>query len=253
MPHANVQGAELYYEAHGHGEPLVLLHNGLGSTKSFTKQVPEFSESFMVVTYDRHGYGRSAHMTALKEGWLEESVDELSCFLDEIKVDRAHLCGICVGGAIALLFAVKNPSRVDHITVAGTCCFGEAETSPKALKLYPHPDDLPPDWLRELTEHHGETYGKDLYRVFYQAIREENGYPFKEYDLRPMLPQVKSPVLVIYGDNDRLFDLEQAFTMHRHLRKARLCIIPSCGHLPNEEKPEEFNRETMGFFRSFPD
>jgi pimeloyl-ACP methyl ester carboxylesterase len=64
---------------------------------------------------------------------------------------------------------------------------------------------------------------------------------------------VKSPVLVIYGDKDNLFDLEQAFTMHRHLRKARLRIISSCGHLPNEEKPEEFNQEAMGFLRSFPD
>jgi pimeloyl-ACP methyl ester carboxylesterase len=249
MPYVNVHGTDLYYEVHGRGEPLILLHNGLGSTKSFTKQVPEFSESFMVVTYDRRGYGRSTHMTALKEGWLEESVDELSCFLDKIKVDRAHLCGICVGGAIALLFAVKNPSRVDRITVAGTCCFGEAETSQKALKIYPHPDDLPHDWLHELAEHHGETYGKDLYRVFYQAIREENGYPFKEYDLRPIPPKVKSPVLVIYGNKDNLFDREQAFTMHRSLRKTRLRIIPSCGHLPNEEKPEDFNRETLGFLR----
>ena len=156
MPYVNVHGTDLYYEAHGRGEPLILLHNGLGSTKSFTKQVPEFSKSFRVVAYDRRGYGRSAHATSLKKGWLEESVDELSCFLDEIKVDRAHLCGICVGGAIALLFAVKNPSRVDRITVAGTCCFGEAENSPRALKLYPDPDQLPPDWLRELAEHHGE-------------------------------------------------------------------------------------------------
>jgi pimeloyl-ACP methyl ester carboxylesterase len=192
-------------------------------------------------------------MTSLKKGWLEDSVDELSSFLYEIKVDRAHLCGICVGGAIALLFAEKNPSRVDQIALAGTCCFGEAETSSRALKLYPHPDDLPPDWLNELVQHHGETYGKDLYRVFYQAIREENGYPFKEYDLRPMLPKVKSPVLVTYGDKDNLFDLEQAFAMYKHLRKAHLHIIPSCGHLPNEEKPEDFNRETLGFFRRHPD
>ena len=249
MPHVNVQGAGLYYEVHGRGEPLVLLHNGLGSTKSFTKQVAEFSRSFRVVTYDRYGYGRSAHITALKNGWLEDSVDELSCFLDEIKVDRAHLCGICVGGAIALLFAVKNPSRVNDVTVAGTCCFGETETSQKALKLYPTPNELPSDWLRELAEHHGETYGKDLYRVFYLAIREENGYPFKEYDLRPILPQVKSPVLIIYGDRDNLFDLKQAYAMHKHLREARLRIIPNCGHLSNEEKPREFNRETLGFFR----
>jgi pimeloyl-ACP methyl ester carboxylesterase len=249
MPHVRVQGDELYYEIRGHGESLILLHNGLGSTKSFAKQVPEFSKSFRVVTYDRCGYGHSAHITALKEGWLEESVDELSCFLDQIKVYRAHLCGICVGGAIALLFAAKNPSRVDRIVVAGTCCFGESENSSRALKLYPHPDELPSDWLRELAIHHGETYSKDLYQIFYQAIREENGYPFKEYDLRPMLPQVKSRVLVIYGDKDNLFELEQASAMRRHLPKARLRIFPTCGHLSNEEKPEDFNRETLSFLR----
>lgn len=252
MPHVNVEGADLYYEAEGRGEPLVFLHNGLGSTKSFVKQASEFSKSFRVVTYDRHGYGRSGHVTALKKGWLEESVEELSRFLDGIKLDRAHLCGTCVGGAIALLFAARNPSRVDHITVSGTCCFGEAETSSRVLRLYPHPDELPPEWSRELADHHGETYGKELYRIFYQAIREENGYPFKEYDLRPILPHVKSPVLVIFGDRDNLFDLEQALTMYRRLQKACLCVIPKCGHLPNEERPEEFNRETLGFFREHP-
>lgn len=249
MPHVNLHGTDLHYEAHGDGEPLVLLHNGLGCTKSFAKQVRKFSKHFRAITYDRYGYGRSTHMTALKEGWLEESVEELSRFLDEIEVDRAHLCGICVGGAIALLFAAQNPSRVDHIAVAGTCCFGEEKTASRALKLYPHPENLPCNWSRELAEHHGETYARNLYRIFYQAIREENGYPFKGYDLRPILPSVRSPVLVIYGDRDGLFDLEQALAMYRHLPKARLCIIPNCGHLPNEERHENFNREVLGFLR----
>jgi len=249
MPHVDVQGADLYYEAKGRGEPLVLLHNGLGCTKSFTKQVSEFSKDFRVVAYDRSGYGRSTHLTALREGWLEENIEELSRFLDEIKLDRVHLCGACVGGAIALLFAARNPSRVDKVAVSGTCCFGEAEIASRALKLYPHPNDLPPDWLHELMEYHGETHAKDLYRIFYQAIREENGYPFKGYDLRPMLSQVKSPVLIIYGDRDNLFDLEQASTMYKHLQNVQLCVIPNCGHLPNEEKAEDFNRVTLRFLR----
>ena len=252
MPNVKLHRNDLYYEVHGDGEPLVLLHNGLGCTKSFTKQMHEFSKDFRVIAYDRWGYGRSTHMTSLKEGWLEQNVSELSSFLDEIGVDRAHLCGICVGGAIALLFAAQNPSRVDHIVVAGTCCFGEEKTSSKALKLYPRPEDLPDDWSMELAEHHGKEYARNLYRIFYQAIGEENGYPFKGYDLRPTLPSVGSPVLVIYGDRDNLFDLEQALAMYRHLPKARLCIIPNCGHLPNEERCEDFNREALGFFRTGP-
>lgn len=244
-----MRGIDLYYEVRGRGEPLVLLHNGLGCTKSFTAQVAEFSKHFRVITYDRHGYGRSDHIAALRKNWLDESVEELSRFLDRLKVERAHLCGICVGGAIALLFAAQNPARVGHIAVAGTCCYGEEKMASKALKLYPSPENLPIEWLRELAEYHGRTYGRDLYGIFYQAIREENGYPFKRYDLRPTLPRVKSPVIVVYGDRDHLFDLEQALTMYRRLDKSDLCIIPNCGHLPNEERPQDFNREVVSFIR----
>ncbi len=249
MPHMDIRGSNLYYETQGRGEPLILLHNGLGCTKSFTKQLPELSKYFKVIAYDRQGYGRSTHMTSLKIGWLEQSVDELSHFLDRMHLDRANLCGICVGGAIALLFAARNPSRVDRVVAAGTCCFGDEEISNRALKLYPHPTHLSPDWLHELTSHHGESYGKKLYEIFYQAILEENGYPFKGYDLRPTLPQVRSPVLVIHGERDNIFELEQALTMHRCLGEADLRIIPDCGHLPNEEKPERFNQEALNFLQ----
>jgi 3-oxoadipate enol-lactonase len=249
MPHVNVRGTDLYYESQGSGKPLVLLRNGLGCTKSFTEQMPDFSKHHRVVAYDRHGYGRSSHLTALKRGWLEESVGELMRLLDEINIDRADLCGICAGGAVALLCAAQNPSRVNRLVVAGTCCFGEEDALPRALKLYPHPDDLSNEWLRELSEHHGVPYGKDLYGIFYQAIKEENGYPFKEYDLRPTLHHVRNPVLVIYGDRDNVFQLEQALTMYRNLQKAELCVIPDCGHLPNEEKPVDFNREALAFFQ----
>jgi pimeloyl-ACP methyl ester carboxylesterase len=249
MPYADIQGTNLYYESQGRGEPLILLHNGLGCTKSFTKQLPEFSRYFRVIAYDRYGYGRSTHMTSLKTGWLEQSVDELSHFLDRMHFDRANLCGICVGGAIALLFAARNPSRVDRVVAAGTCCFGDEEISRRALKLYPHPTHLSPDWLHDLTHHHGKTYGRKLYEIFYQAIQEENGYPFKEYDLRPTLHHVRNPVLVIHGERDSLFKLDQALTMQKCLDKTGLCIIPDCGHLPNEEKLAEFNQQTLKFLR----
>jgi len=249
MPHVNVHGVDLYYEVHGRGEPLVLLHNGLGCTKNFALQVAEFSKHFRVITYDRHGYGRSTHMVNLEKNWLDESVGELLRFLDRLKIKKAHLCGICVGGAIALLFAAKNTARVGNVAVAGTCCYGEDKMASKASKLYPLPENLPIEWLQELAKCHGKTYGKDLYRVFHKTIEEANGYPFKGYDLRPTLPHVRSPVIVIYGDRDQLFDLEQALTMHRCLERSDVCIIPNCGHLPNEERPQEFNRAVLNSLR----
>jgi len=188
-------------------------------------------------------------MLTLKRGWLDDSVQEMSCFLDELGIRKAHFCGVCVGGVIALLFAAQNPSRVSSVVVAGTCCYGTREMKTKALQLYPPTEDLSSVWLKELTRCHGQKHARELYRIFYQAIEEENGYPFEGYDLRPSLASVKSPVIVIYGDRDQLFDLEQALTMHRHLEKSELCIMPNCGHLPNEEKTQDFNREVLNFVR----
>ena len=249
MPHVNVRGVDLYYKIHGRGEPLVLLHNGLGCTENFTPQLAALSKRYRVIAYDRHGYGRSTHVVALGQDWLNESVDELSGFLDRLKIRKAHLCGICVGGAIALLFAAQYPARVGQIAVAGTCCYGEKKTAYKALELYPSPENLPTDWLQDLAACHGETYAKKLYRIFHRAIEEENGYPFKGYDLRPILSRVRSRVIIIYGDRDRLFDLEQALTMYRCLKESNLCVIPECGHLPNEERPQDFNRAVLNFIR----
>lgn len=252
MPCVDVRGITLYYEVRGHGEPIVLLHNGLGCTKNFIPQVREFSKHNTVIAYDRRGYGQSTHIRELQRDWLDHSVEELAFFLDELGVKRAHFCGVCVGGAIALLFAAQNPERAARVAVAGTCCYGEKRTLPRVLRLYPSPEELPADWLEELARCHGRTYARDLYRIFHQAIREGNGYPFEGYDLRPVLPRVGCPVLVTYGDRDRLFDLEQAMTMYRHLPDADLCIIPRCGHLPNEEKTRAFNREVLSFLRKHP-
>jgi len=251
MPKISVHGIDLYYETRGQGEPLVLLHNGLGCTRSFTQQVDELSKHFAVVAYDRHGYGRSAHMITLAKNWLDTSVDELASLLDRLEIGNAHLCGVCVGGAIALQFAARCPERVRTVIAAGTCCYGEEGMGSKALELYLLPEDLPRDWSRELQECHGSTYWRELYAVFRQAIREENGYPFKGFDLRPILPDVRAPAMVIYGDRDRLFDIEQAVTMHKLLERSDLCILPNCGHLPNEEKPKDFNREILGFIRRY--
>lgn len=251
MPHVKVGGIELYYEVHGKsakGEPIILLHNGVGCTKSFTRQIDEFSKHFTVIAYDRRGYGRSARVTRLDMNWLNRSVDELSSFLDELGIDKARLCGVCAGGAVALLLAAQNAERISSVAVAGTCCYGEEKALPRVLGLYPPPEQLAAESLQQLAQCHGQTYARELYRIFHQAISEENGYPFRGYDLRPTLSRVRCPILIIYGDRDELFDLEQAFSMYRHLPSAELCVIPCCGHLPNEEKPQEFNRETLSFF-----
>jgi len=102
----------------------------------------------------------------MPEAWLDESVDELPSFLDALSIEDAYLCGVCVGGAIALLFSAQEPSRVRRIAVPGTCCYGDEKITRRVQRLYPTPETLPSDWLRELERHYGKKYVKDFYRIF---------------------------------------------------------------------------------------
>jgi len=247
MPHLKVNGVDVYHEISGSGEPLLFLHNGLGCTKNFSHQIEELSKHFTAITYDRQGYGQSTHTARVERDWLNSSVKELSSFLDRLGIEEIRICGVCVGGAIALLFAASNPSRTAAVAAAGTCCYGEENTTSRVQRFYPPRESLPEGFLHELARCHGDAYAGVLYDIFYQAIEEKSGYPFISYDLRPTLSRVRCPVLILHGDRDPLFDLEQALSMYTHLPDAELCVFPGCGHLPNEERSQDFNRELLRF------
>ena len=111
-------GADLYYEVHGQGEPLLFV-TGLGGNASFwTEQVPKFAPHYRVITFDHRGAGRSS-MSRISYSVEQMAADTLAV-LDGLEVEKAHLIGHSTGGAIGQVIAIEQPKRLISLVVSSS-------------------------------------------------------------------------------------------------------------------------------------
>jgi pimeloyl-ACP methyl ester carboxylesterase len=113
--YAEVNGINLYYETHGAGRPLVLLHGGLGSGEMFGPILPALSERHLVIAPDLQGHGRTADIDRPLDVRL--MADDIGALIDHLGLDAPDVMGFSLGGGVALQTAVKYPSRVRRAVV----------------------------------------------------------------------------------------------------------------------------------------
>jgi pimeloyl-ACP methyl ester carboxylesterase len=106
MPFEHINGMKIYYEIHGSGDTIVLLHHGFGCTKIWKDIYPRFVEKgYRVVMYDRRGYGQSERDDDFEEFYISdtfrsESVKELAILKELLNIDSFHIIGQCEGGVV---------------------------------------------------------------------------------------------------------------------------------------------------------
>src|SRR5438270_10435841 len=111
MPFAPVNGVDLYSEEAGEGTPLVFSHEFAGSVESWEAQVRFFSRRYRVITYNNRGYPPSSVPDDPSAYSEEQLVDDLRALLDHLGIERAHIAGLSMGGAVALKFGIAHPER----------------------------------------------------------------------------------------------------------------------------------------------
>src|SRR5262249_3331731 len=116
--YVDANGVYTYYDEHGSGEPLVLLHGGLVDGDSFAQQTPAFAERFRVIVPDRRRHGRTADV----EGPISYAVmaDDTIAFMDALGTGPAHVVGWSDGGDVGLLVAIKRPDLVRRLVTIGS-------------------------------------------------------------------------------------------------------------------------------------
>ena len=114
--YAEVNGVNLYYETHGSGRPLVLLHGGLGSSEMFGPIIPQLSARHQVVAVDLQGHGRTADIDRPIDTRL--MADDIAVLIDHLKLDKPDLVGYSLGGGVAFHTAVKYPQKVRRLVAA---------------------------------------------------------------------------------------------------------------------------------------
>jgi pimeloyl-ACP methyl ester carboxylesterase len=120
--YADINGLHLYYETHGSGRPLILLHGGLGSGEMFGPVIPMLAERHLVITPDLQAHGRTADIDRPIDVSL--MADDIAGLIDHLGLDRPDLVGYSLGGGVAFKTAVKHPEKVRRlVTAAVTLAF----------------------------------------------------------------------------------------------------------------------------------
>jgi len=197
--YAPVNGLNLYYEIHGTGEPLILLHGGLGAAEMFEQILPSLSNNRKVIAVDLQGHGRTADIARPLS--YELMADDIAALIKYLGLEKADIMGYSVGGGVALRTAIQYPERVRKLVIV-SAAFARDGWYPEVLagmsqmnagaaeqmkqtpmyQLYARVAPKPADWPQLLTKL-GEMLGKD-------------------YDWSKDLAAIKSPTLLVFGDAD---------------------------------------------------
>jgi 3-oxoadipate enol-lactonase len=252
MPFERINNVDVYYETYGEGaETIILMHHGFGSSKIWADIYPRLVErGFTVVLFDRRGFGKSEegddfqtfyeNETRYREGSVIELRD-LKKFLD---IGPCHLVGQCEAGVIGVDFAAAYPDEVTSLTLASTQCYSKCtmrEAGAAALaEDFLH---LEPKIQLKMIEWHGDSAQSRYERI----LKAGGAYGVGYFDLRPALPHVQCPALVLYPDRSAIFEVEQGVALYRHLPKGELAVLPRCGHNTYEYRPEDYIRILLDF------
>lgn len=253
MPILDINGHSIHFQDLGprDGEPVVLLHHGFGCDKMWHDIAPALTAAgFRVLTYDRRGYGRSEGGPDFMDFYVSDrfrpqSVDELGRLTAALGLDSFHLVGQCEGGVIALQFAARYSNRARSVTVSSTLCHSERTLVEFNREKFPKSFAEMDEGMREkLIDWHGPERAEP----FFEQFRSFGGAYGKDvFDLRPLLPLVTCPALVLYPDRSFLFEVEQGVDMYRGLPKGELAVLPRCGHNTYENLPGEYARTLIRF------
>jgi pimeloyl-ACP methyl ester carboxylesterase len=251
VPYITINNLKVYYESHGEGETLILLHHGFGCTKMWKDIFPALVKAgYRVVQYDRRGYGRSDGGAEylefyVSDGFRSDSVQGLAELKAHLGIGPCHLVGQCEGGVVAFDYAAKYPEQVRSLVTSSTQCFSEVPmTELNAIKFTKTFSELDPDLRAKFLDWHGDKNAETLFNQF----RLFGGAYGKDYfDLRNTLRSVTCPSLVIYPDRSFIFAVEQGVAFYKHLLYGELMVLPNCGHNTYEERPAEYIQAVLDF------
>ncbi len=248
----------LAYLQGGKGPTLVLLHGFGGSKENWSRLCAYLSADYHVVVPDLPGFGESSRLW--EESYdVDNQVERLHTLFADLKLGAFHLAGNSMGGLIACAYAVRYPDEVLSLTLIDAAGVISAKASEMVELLRQGKNPLivesPSDYDRLLSflcSRPPALPGLIKAAMSKEAVRHRtfNEKVFKDLGwvkLEPVLPQVRCPVLVVWGDQDRVFDVSCAAVFEQGLNNARTAILHECGHMPMFERPEE----TAGYLREF--
>lgn len=281
----NINNISVHYKLYGSGEPyFILLHGTLMTTYTWHEIVEPLSKMGTVIAYDRPSFGLTSR--PMPGEWDKESpysyenqVELLLQLMDSFNIKQAILIGSSMGGGIAAMTAQQHPERVKALVLDDTVQSRHGIPAwARLLASTPQMRKIGPLFLHNKIFSFGEyLYGlswhdpskiKQEYKNEYSKILDLKDFDRGLWELiaaaKPFedlleFEKIKTPTLVITGDDDRVAGFknmangtQDIIKMASKLKDAKLVVIPECGHLPHEERPAEFIQAVSSFVSELP-
>ncbi len=250
---STVFGESIHYFEAGQGPTVILLH-GLGANAGiWVANIGPLSAHYHVIAPDQIGFGHSDK--PLIDYKIATFVDFLYGFMQAQKITKATLVGNSLGGWIAVEFAIQHPEMVEKLVLVDAGGLSFAATPP-AINLNPASLDDTKKVLGIVFYNQAFVTDMAVAAVFARHLKDNDGYTIQrimngifttDQSEDKKLSSVHAATLVVWGANDALLPLSMGERFHAGISGSKLVAIKECGHIPQLEKPEEFNRAVLEF------
>ncbi len=245
----------IYIGDEGKGSPLVLIHGFLGSSKMWEPQINFFKDHFRVITPDLPGFGKSNK--AKSHNNIQSIANLLLNCLDEKKIDKFYLLGHSMGGMIVQEMAKISGNKIIKLICYSTGPRGEMpgrfETVDQSR------ENLKKNGLEITAKNIAKTWfvkgeEAEYFDICVEAGKQpsietvDNAFvAFKNWDGVETLKNIKNETLIVWGNKDKSYNLDQVQTLNKNIPNSSLFIFEGCAHNVHLEKTEEFNRTILNY------
>lgn len=257
----SINNLTVSYSDHGSDDaPVIIFIHGFPLNKSmWDMQVEALKENYRVIAYDIRGHGNSD--PGIDEFFIELFVNDLLRFMEKLGIEKAILCGLSLGGYIALNAVLKYPGRFDGLILNDTQCIAD---TPKIKEnrcmaiirimkngVEQYADEI----IENLFARESFTNKKNEIAAVTEMIRSTTKQSLcntlhalaERKETCDRLPEINIPVLIMVGKEDKITPIAAAQQMHENIRDSTLKIIQHAGHVTNLENPTAFNFQLVKF------
>lgn len=253
MAFLDINGDSFYYEIHGEGEPVILLHGMGGNHATWYQQTAAFSKGYQVITIDHRGFGNSTDKAELGRSGF---VSDLLALVDHLQLDKVALVGQSMGGGTAITFTSQYPQRVSALVIADSLHGLEESADVAAIMDKARTDTDQLSQLERVLGNHVKE-NDPAAAMLYQQINSFNatnrGSLSGQYAPEKVTPQQLAetgvPIMFIAGQNDVLFPIDAIRLVQEQVAGSFIVEFDNCGHSAFYERASEFNDSVLSLLQ----
>jgi pimeloyl-ACP methyl ester carboxylesterase len=233
-------GVDYYYEIHGHGEPLLLLHGGLGSIEMFEPMLPTLAVSRQVIGVDLHGHGRTSLGDRAID--LPDMGDDMAVIVRELGYAQVDVLGYSLGGGVGFRFAVQHPELVRRLVIV-SAGFSTEGFHPEMLPMQAQLSGAMADAMKDTPMYQSYAAIAPHPQEFPSLLDRMGDYMRKSFDYAEDVKKLTMPVMLVFGDSDMFTtphmaefynllggNVQDAGWQREHMSPNRLAILPDVTH-----------------------